>query len=144
MDKMHELNEMLCREVNDMTDKIRAAGGKITAQDLDMLDKLTHAVKSVKTVLAMDEYEDDEYDRDHYAQTIARVCSDRHGRGIRSANARLIAAAPDLLEALRWYESRLGDVRKITPEGEKARNELDRDFGDKARAAIAKATGEAS
>ena len=63
MDKMHELNEMLCREVNDMVDKIRASGGKISPQDLEMLDKLTHAVKSVKTVLAMDEYEDDEYDR---------------------------------------------------------------------------------
>lgn len=43
---------------------------------------------------------DDAYDRDHYAQMIARVCRDRHGRGDQGANARLIAAAPELFEAL--------------------------------------------
>lgn len=59
------------------------------------------------------------------------------------SNAHLIAAAPELYAALEWYEARLGNVRKITPEGEKSRNELDRDFGDRARAALAKARGEA-
>ena len=44
---------------------------------------------------------DNARDRDEYAQTIANVELDRHGRGDRMANARLIAAAPDLLVALR-------------------------------------------
>jgi hypothetical protein len=52
------------------------------------------------------------------------------------ANARLIAAAPDLLEALRYYASpEAWTVNQV--EG------ADGDYGAKARAAIAKATGEA-
>jgi hypothetical protein len=50
----------------------------------------------------------DEEDVREYAQVIAIVNQDRHGRGDREANARLIAAAPDLLaalsEAVRLYE----------------------------------------
>jgi hypothetical protein len=43
----------------------------------------------------------------------------------------------DRLEAaLRWYEKRVSDCRKITREGEAARNELDHDGGDRARAAL--------
>ncbi len=52
------------------------------------------------------------------------------------ANARLIAAAPDLLEALRYYASpETWTINQVEgPDG---------DYGAKARAAIAKATGEA-
>lgn len=39
-------------------------------------------------------------DRDGYAQIIAHIKSDKYGRGSREANARLIAAAPDLLAVL--------------------------------------------
>lgn len=39
-------------------------------------------------------------DRDDFAQIIVRVKKDRHGRGDEIANARLIAAAPSLYEAL--------------------------------------------
>jgi hypothetical protein len=44
----------------------------------------------------------DDDDRNNYMQTIAAVRDyDRHGRGDAMANARLIAAAPDLLAACR-------------------------------------------
>ena len=64
MDKtetMHELCEMLSRELEDANDKIRKAGGKLSAGDLEYVDKLTHAIKSLKTVIAMDEQDEDGY-----------------------------------------------------------------------------------
>lgn len=39
-------------------------------------------------------------DRDEFAQIIALVRQDRHGRGDTSANAALLSAAPDMAEAL--------------------------------------------
>jgi ParB-like chromosome segregation protein Spo0J len=51
------------------------------------------------------------------------------------ANARLIAAAPDLLDALKWAERLMDDFSMISP--------LLADAVDKARAAIAKAEGKA-
>ena len=64
MDKtetMHELCEMLSRELEDANEKIRKAGGKLSAGDLEYVDKLTHAIKSLKTVIAMDEQGEDGY-----------------------------------------------------------------------------------
>jgi len=46
------------------------------------------------------------------------------------------ARADRLEAALRWYEQRVSDCQKITREGDAARNELDRDGGDRARAAL--------
>ena len=56
---LHELCETLSREIGEANDKIRTAGGKLTAGDLEYIDKLTHALKSVKTTIAMMEAEDD-------------------------------------------------------------------------------------
>jgi hypothetical protein len=42
-----------------MNKKMDKNGGKMSAGDLEALDKLTHALKSVKTTLAMEEYDDD-------------------------------------------------------------------------------------
>src|SRR5687768_15385929 len=50
------------------------------------------------------------------------------------ANARLIAAAPELLEALDW-------LVQILPDPELDNDELQRTWTKKARTAIAKATG---
>lgn len=46
------------------------------------------------------------------------------------------ARAERLEAALRWYEARVSDCRKITREGDTARHELDRDGGQIARAAL--------
>ena len=51
IEDLHELCETLSREVGEANDKIRTAGGKLTAGDLEYIDKLTHALKSVKTTL---------------------------------------------------------------------------------------------
>ena len=61
MKEMHELCETLSGEIKEMNNKIRAAGGKISPQDLDNVDKLTHALKSVKATMAMEEDGEDGY-----------------------------------------------------------------------------------
>ena len=48
MGKIHEIREMLCRELDEM-----AASGKLKLSDLDIIDKLTHSIKSIDTIEAM-------------------------------------------------------------------------------------------
>ena len=52
MHKMVELREMLCKELDAFTDK-----GDISAVSLDMINKLTHSIKSIDTILAMKGYD---------------------------------------------------------------------------------------
>ena len=54
---LHELCETLSREIGETNEKIRKSGGKLSAGDMDYIDKLTHAMKSVKAVLKMVEEE---------------------------------------------------------------------------------------
>jgi hypothetical protein len=58
-----------------------------------------------------------------------------------AANAALIAAAPDLLEALEWYGEQARLARLIHSEGDAGRQALASDGGRRAQAIIAKATG---
>ena len=50
MHKMEELRDMLCDELNEITKQ-----GKVTSSNLDMIDKLTHSIKSIDTILAMED-----------------------------------------------------------------------------------------
>lgn len=56
---LHELCDTITRELDDANEKIRKAGGKLSAGDVDYIDKLTHALKSIKTTVAMMESEDE-------------------------------------------------------------------------------------
>jgi len=47
---MEDLKEMLCKELEGIVKK-----GELTAGSLDAIDKLTHSIKSVVTVMAMEE-----------------------------------------------------------------------------------------
>ena len=47
--KMEELREMLCEELDNM------AGKEITTGSLEIIDKLTHSIKSIDTIMAMEE-----------------------------------------------------------------------------------------
>lgn len=60
LNDLYEMCEILSRELGEANDKIREAGGKLTVGDLEYVDKLTHAIKSVKTTIAMIESEDEE------------------------------------------------------------------------------------
>lgn len=63
MDKiemLHELCKALTEEMETIAEKVRKGG--MSAGDLETIDKLAHALKCVKTVLAMSESEEYSYD----------------------------------------------------------------------------------
>lgn len=59
MRRYEELEGMLCDEIDRITDQ-----KNLTGQSLEMLDKLTHTLKSIKTIDAMDGYSEDGYYND--------------------------------------------------------------------------------
>ena len=62
MDTYYDLKDMLCRELDTITRK-----GEMSAGDLDVIDKLTHSIKSLETIIAMNEADysrDGSYERD--------------------------------------------------------------------------------
>ena len=52
---LHELCDTLNEAIRDANEKIRNGGGKLSVSDADYVDRLTHALKSVKAVIAMDD-----------------------------------------------------------------------------------------
>ena len=56
---LYEISDMLGEQLADATSRLKSGGGKISNQDADYIDKLTHSMKSVKCVIEMDEGEDD-------------------------------------------------------------------------------------
>ena len=62
MEYMHELKEMLCDELYGIAEK-----GELTAGSLDTIDKLTHSIKSIATIMAM---EDAGYSRDYVGKYV--------------------------------------------------------------------------
>lgn len=46
---MHKLRDMLEKELYAITDK-----GELSAGSLDIIDKLTHSIKSIDTIMAME------------------------------------------------------------------------------------------
>ena len=60
--ELYELCETIKEEIAEANKKIKNAGGKLSAGDVEYIDKLTHSLKSIKAVMAMMEEEDgDEY-----------------------------------------------------------------------------------
>lgn len=60
MDKFEGLEKALCKELEAIEQKLKA-GTEMSVADLDKVDKLTHAVKSLATYRAMCEAEDEGY-----------------------------------------------------------------------------------
>lgn len=56
--QLHELCDTISEAIAEANEKIRSGGGKLTAGDVDYVDKLTHALKSVKATISMIEDED--------------------------------------------------------------------------------------
>lgn len=57
LNDLHDMCDILSRELGEANEKIRSTGGKLSGSDLDYVDKLTHALKSIKTTIAMMEAE---------------------------------------------------------------------------------------
>ena len=53
VETLHNICETLMDELNKANEKIENAGGELSSGDVEYLDKLTHALKSVKTTIAM-------------------------------------------------------------------------------------------
>lgn len=87
MEKMEELKEMLCEELDDITKK-----GQLTAGDLDTVDKLTHSIKSLETIMAMNGYSNDgsyeSYDMMYDGRSNARNGRMNRGSYARNRDAR--------------------------------------------------------
>lgn len=67
MKAMHELREMLAEELEKIT-KV----GELDRTTLDFVDKLTHSIKSIDTILAMEEASDDYSYNDGYSNARGR------------------------------------------------------------------------
>lgn len=72
-DSMYRLKEMLCDELDQYAKK-----GELTAGSLDIVDKLSHALKSITTIMAMEEA-DGEYSGTY--RMYPRYMRDRDGMG---------------------------------------------------------------
>ena len=83
VDTLYDICDMLNRELDEYSEKVRKAGGKLSAGDLEVIDKLTHAIKSVKTTIAMIEHEDD-YSNDGRGYEYNRGGNRSNARGGRS------------------------------------------------------------
>ena len=59
IDELYEMKESLAREIGEANKRIQQAGNKISTADLDIIDKLTHSMKSVATTCAMLEAEEE-------------------------------------------------------------------------------------
>lgn len=63
-DDLEEICETLADELSKTNEKLSKAGGEITAGDLEYINRLTHAIKSVKTSMAMIDAEEGGYSYD--------------------------------------------------------------------------------
>lgn len=64
LNTLYDLCEVVNDELKEAVDKIHQSGGKLSAGDIDYIDKLTHTMKSIKTTIAMMESEDGGYSRE--------------------------------------------------------------------------------
>lgn len=84
IDELHELCETVSNEIADANEKIRTSNGKLSAGDVEYLDKLTHMLKSIKTTVAMMESEEDGGYSGRYMPTYGGMSYERGGNRVNS------------------------------------------------------------
>ena len=62
MDDLYDMKEAVAYEIGEANKRIQQAGNKISTTDLDIINKLTHSLKSLTTVCAMLEAEEEKDD----------------------------------------------------------------------------------
>lgn len=73
MKHIEQLRDMLCEELDKVASK-----GELTTGSLDTVDKLAHAIKSIDTIMAMEEYSEDDM---YYDGSYDNGTSYARGRG---------------------------------------------------------------
>ena len=77
MKKLEEIREMLCDELDKIAER-----GELSAGSLDMVDKLTHSIKSIDTIMAMHGYSNDyRYNDGGRSYAARRDSMGRYSRG---------------------------------------------------------------
>lgn len=95
MQTFHDLKDMLCRELDEITRK-----GELTAGSLDTVDKLTHSIKSLETIIAMNEHGESGYSPRQYDGRRSYARRDSMGRYSRDdARADMIADLRELMQS---------------------------------------------
>ena len=72
MKELKYICEVLNNSLKEANDKLYKAGGKMSAGDLDYIDKLTHAIKSVETTIAMKKASEDSYSYNDMSRGMSR------------------------------------------------------------------------
>lgn len=91
LDNLYDICEVLDRELGEANEKIKQAGGKLSAGDLEVIDKITHSIKSVKTTISMlEEGYPREYSRDYGGDMSMNRSRDNrnYGGGMSTARGR--------------------------------------------------------
>lgn len=81
MHELHELKEMLCRELEDYGKK-----GELDIGSLEIVDKLAHAVKNLGKIIEMYEDEDGEYSGRYDGDMMSYARDGRRGRSYRGGS----------------------------------------------------------
>lgn len=83
VEELYELCETVSEEIAEANKKIRSSDGKLSAGDVEYLDKLTHMLKSIKTTVAMMEAEEEDGYSNHYWPPYGRSYAEggNHGGG---------------------------------------------------------------
>ncbi len=110
MHKMDELREMLCEEL----DKITKKGELSSMGDVELVDKLTHSIKSIDTIMAMEDA--------GYSQDYSRAYSRGRRTARRDSMGRYSSEGYSMNEEL---VSELRDMMNSAPD-EKTRQEFHR------------------
>ena len=63
--ELRELKDTIGHEIAQANQEIRKSGGDLNSGDIEMIDKLTHAMKSLATTCAMLEAEEEGYSGDY-------------------------------------------------------------------------------
>ena len=61
LDTLYDICDVVSQKLERYSEKLSKNGGEMSASDLEIIDKLTHTLKSVKTTIAMIEAENKGY-----------------------------------------------------------------------------------
>lgn len=86
--EVRELKETVAHEIAEVNQEIKKSGGDLNTGDVEMIDKLSHSLKSLVTICAMLEAEDDGYSEYYPTRNDYPRRSYRHDSGTMGSYAR--------------------------------------------------------